>query len=149
MIRKGFAFIGNLTEGCTPKVVLTHIKKYTKIKMEINDIQEIETKSSTKAFKVAVDKNELQDFITKTKWPSHVRVERFAPPRRKNVKPRKTRGPHRNNSKVTHRRDQKFLANNRRESDRPSGRPYWENSYSQGWNDFQPRGYHPSDYRYQ
>ena len=152
VVRKGFAFVGNLTEGCTPKVVLRHIKKYSKVKMEINDIQEIETKSSAKAFKVAVDKNELQDFISKTKWPSHVRVEPFAPPRRKNVKPRKTKGPNRSNSKVTYRRDQKFLANNRRASHRPSESSYWQNSYSQDRNDYQPRGYdsgyYRSDYRY-
>ena len=151
--KKGYAFIGDVEDDCTSKEVFQHIKKHSKVKVEITDIQEIKINSKDKAFKVKVDKCEVQNLITKTKWPEHVTVEAFDHSKRKSSPRLQPKGNRNNNRKMGNKRKQKFQNQNqnnknyRRESNGPPGKTYQPNSNNRYWEDYQPREYYPDYYR--
>ena len=146
--RKGFAFIGNLKKKNTSKEVYKHVKKNSNVQVEMSDIQELKTNSDSKAFKVAVNKCEIQDFISKTKWPKHVTVEAFDPKKRKSSKPQQPKKIQRKNRKVGNTRRQTFPNQKsqyyRRKPNRSPEEPYhYQQNYgNRYWENYQP------EYRY-
>ena len=146
--RKGFAFIGNLKKKNTSKEVYKHVKKNSNVQVEMTDIQELKTNSDSKAFKVAVNKCEIQDFISKTKWPKHVTVEAFDPKKRKSSKPQQPKKIQRKNRKVGNTRRQTFPNQKsqyyRRKPNRSPEEPYhYQQNYgNRYWENYQP------EYRY-
>ena len=153
--KKTYAFIGNVKSHCTSSEVFDHIRKNTSIKIEQHDIQEYNTVSKTKAFKIAVDVNDLQNLTRNTKWPRHVKAEPFAPPKRKNSPPPKQNSHPKNKRNNANRRRQKFRSQNnnsyRGNPNRDTGRSYRRASDIQYHNDYQPggsfSGYYRSDNR--
>ena len=146
--RKGFAFIGNLKKKNTSKEVYKHVKKNSNVQVEMCDIQELKTNSDSKAFKVAVNKCEIQDFISKTKWPKHVTVEAFDPKKRKSSKPHQPKKIQRKNRNVGNTRRQTFPNQKsqyyRRKPNRSPEEPYhYQQNYgNRYWENYQP------EYRY-
>ena len=146
--RKGFAFIGNLKKKNTSKEVYKHVKKNSNVQVEMCDIQELKTNSDSKAFKVAVNKCEIQDFISKTKWPKHVTVEAFDPKKRKSSKPQQPKKTQRKNRNVGNTRRQTFPNQKsqyyRRKPNRSPEEPYhYQQNYgNRYWENYQP------EYRY-
>ena len=146
--RKGFAFIGNLKKKNMSKEVYKHVKKNSNVQVEMNDIQELKTNSDSKAFKVAVNKCEIQDFISKTKWPKHVTVEAFDPKKRKSSKPQQPKKIQRKNRNVGNTRRQTFPNQKsqyyRRKPNRSPEEPYhYQQNYgNRYWENYQP------EYRY-
>ena len=146
--RKGFAFIGNLKKKNTSKEVYKHVKKNSNVQVEMCDIQELKTNSDSKAFKVAVNKCEIQDFISKTKWPKHVTVEAFDPKKRKSSKPQQPKKIQRKNRNVGNTRRQTFPNQKsqyyRRKPNRSPEEPYhYQQNYgNRYWENYQP------EYRY-
>ena len=146
--RKGFAFIGNLKKKNTSKEVYKHVKKNSNVQVEMSDIQELKTNSDSKAFKVAVNKCEIQDFISKTKWPKHVTVEAFDPKKRKSSKPQQPKKTQRKNRNVGNTRRQTFPNQMsqyyRRKPNRSPEEPYhYQQNYgNRYWENYQP------EYRY-
>ena len=146
--RKGFAFIGNLKKKNTSKEVYKHVKKNLSVQVEMTDIQELKTNSDSKAFKVAVNKCEIQDFISKTKWPKHVTVEAFDPKKRKSSKPQQPKKIQRKNRNVGNTRRQTFPNQKsqyyRRKPNRSPEEPYhYQQNYgNRYWENYQP------EYRY-
>ena len=146
--RKGFAFIGNLKKKNTSKEVYKHVKKNSNVQVEMSDIQELKTNSDSKAFKVAVNKCEIQDFISKTKWPKHVTVEAFDPKKRKSSKPQQPKKIQRKNRNVGNTRRQTFPNQKsqyyRRKPNRSPEEPYhYQQNYgNRYWENYQP------EYRY-
>ena len=146
--RKGFAFIGNLKKKNTSKEVYKHVKKNSNVQVEMCDIQELKTNSDSKAFKVAVNKCEIQDFISKTKWPKHVTVEAFDPKKRKSSKPQQPKKIQRKNRNVGNTRRQTFPNKKsqyyRRKPNRSPKEPYhYQQNYgNRYWENYQP------EYRY-
>ena len=146
--RKGFAFIGNLKKKNTSKEVYKHVKKNSNVQVEMTDIQELKTNSDSNAFKVAVNKCEIQDFISKTKWPKHVTVEAFDPKKRKSSKPQQPKKIQRKNRNVGNTRRQTFPNQKsqyyRRKPNRSPEEPYhYQQNYgNRYWENYQP------EYRY-
>ena len=146
--RKGFAFIGNLKKKNTSKEVYKHVKKNSNVQVEMSDIQELKTNSDSKAFKVAANKCEIQDFISKTKWPKHVTVEAFDPKKRKSSKPQQPKKIQRKNRNVGNTRRQTFPNQKsqyyRRKPNRSPEEPYhYQQNYgNRYWENYQP------EYRY-
>ena len=79
-------YIGNTQHDTSPIDIQAHMKIYSKLGVELKDIQEISTKGNRKAFKVSVPQNKVQSAISG--WPSRIKAEPFAslkskgPPRR-------------------------------------------------------------------
>ena len=149
--KKTFVFVGNATEECTTKEVHRHIKKNSKVKIDSADIQEIKTKGTTKAFKVSVNKDKMQDFINKTKWPLDITVKAFDSSRRNSMNPRQPRQGKKNKN-MTKNRSQKFQKTQRFRRDyytprERSYRPYQQNTVNQPRNEYLPGGYNPGYYR--
>ena len=146
--RKGYAFIGNLKKKNTSKEVFKHVKRNSNVKVEMTDIQELKTNSDSKAFKVAVNKCEIQDFISKTKWPKDVRVEAFDSKKTKRSKPRQPKRNQRKNRNIANKRRQTFPNQNsqnyRSKPNRSPEEPYhYQRNYgNRYWENYQP------EYRY-
>ena len=140
--KKAYAFVGNVKSRCTPKEVLKHVKRNSKIKLNISDIQEMDTKSDNKDFKVTVNRSDLQTFISETKWPSYVRVEVFTQPKSKRVTRPQSNGQNRN-----HGSNQGFRNQNKNDHGRnsygPSRKPYQPKSGDQYQKNYQPGGHYP------
>ena len=146
--RKGYAFIGNLKKKNTSKEVFRHVKRNSNVKVEMTDIQELKTNSDSKAFKVAVNRCEIQDFITKTKWPKDVRVEAFDSKKTKRSKPRQPKRNQQKNRNIANKRRQTFPNRNsqnyRSKPNRSPEEPYhYQRNYgNRYWENYQP------EYRY-
>ena len=114
----------------------------------MTDIQELKTNSDSKAFKVAVNKCEIQDFISKTKWPKDVRVEAFDSKKTKRSKPRQPKRIQRKNRNITNKRRQTFPnQNSQNYRSKPNRSPeepynYQQNYGNRYWENYQP------EYRY-
>ena len=142
--KKGFAYVGNVSEDCTPNDVHRHIRKNSKVKVEKSSIKEITKKGKTKAFKVTMDKCDVQELLTNTKWPKHVEVRPFTLPKTNGSKPHQTKSYQKNRNKGKP-RNQKFQKNNsnnyRQDQNRSSERAYQPNPSSGYWNDHLPNGF--------
>ena len=111
-------FIGGVNADINCHDIRAHIKCYSRLDVELNDIQELDAKSKGKAFRVSVPQERVQDVISK--WPKEIKAEIYSQSKSKGPACTEPRGQNKNGQKKHWKN-----GNNRPNSFRDGPAPKW------------------------